>query len=292
MRRVHHNGIHPSFHQSRHALLSALAHAHCRAHAQLALFVSRGVREAGLLGDVFHRDQALQAEFIIHHQQTLQAMFIEQRFRLFQRRAHRHSHQFVAKRHDGAHGHIHARLKAQITARDDAHHFAAIHHGEAAHSQLLRQLNHLMHLKVRRDHHWIAQHAAFMALNFSHLRGLLFRREILVNDAHSALLRHRNGQARLGHGVHCSGNQRQIQRNSARKLGLKRCVFGQDGGERRDEQNVVKCEGFAKQAHVEGSKNKILRKHSCCFVYQTADLCTQTALHTLACQPLIATLTS
>ena len=90
MRCIDHDGIDSRLHKSRHALFRAFAHAHSRAYAQLALLIARSIRKAGLLGDVFDRDEALQAELIVHHEQALQAMFIEQRFGFLEWRAHGH----------------------------------------------------------------------------------------------------------------------------------------------------------------------------------------------------------
>ena len=66
-----------------------------------------------------------------------------------------------------------------------------------------------------------------------------------VDDAHAAGLRHGDGEARLGDGVHCGGKDRQIDRDRPRHprtdIGLAR----HDLGKSRPQQHVVEGEGFA-----------------------------------------------
>jgi hypothetical protein len=100
-----------------------------------------------------------------------------------------------------------------------------------------------------RDHHRIAQHAGFVALHLGHLRSLLGGGEILVHDPDAALLRHRDREARFGHGVHRRGNQRQVQCDIAGESGGEGGVLGQDLGERWHQQHVVEGERFAEKAH-------------------------------------------
>ena len=54
-------------------------------------------------------------------------------------------------------------------------------------------------------------HAALIALDLAHLRGLIGGRQISVNDADAAGLRHGDGEPRLGHRVHRRGDDRQMQ---------------------------------------------------------------------------------
>ena len=72
------DGVHTRTHQQFHALFGALAHAHCSAHAQLAMGIARSIGEAGLLGDVFDGDQALELKSIVDNQQTLEFVLVQQ----------------------------------------------------------------------------------------------------------------------------------------------------------------------------------------------------------------------
>ena len=65
-----------------------------------------------------------------------------------------------------------------------------------------------------------------------------------MNDADAALLRHGDGHARLGHRVHGRGEQRGVQRDVARELGLRAHLRGNNFAVRRHQQNIIKGEGF------------------------------------------------
>ena len=216
------------------------------------MVVARGVGKGGLLGDVLDGDQPLQAILAVDHQQALQAMLVQQRLRGLQRGALGHGDQLVARRHDVAHRRVIAGLEPQVAPGDDAHHAPLIDDRKAADVQLVRQLHHLEHRVLRRDDHRIAQHAAFVALDLGHLRGLLLCGQVLVHDADAALLRHGDGQARLGDGVHRRRDQRQLQADATGELRGEVDVLGQDLGERWHQQHIVEGQRLADQAHGKG----------------------------------------
>ena len=139
----------PAFDQQLDALFGALAHADRGADAQLAVRVARGVREAGLLGDVLHRHQAAQLEGVVDDQHALELVLVHQRLAVVERRAFAHRDQALARRHDLAHRHVHARLEAQVAVGDDADHRLALQHREARDAVLLRQRHHLAHRRCR-----------------------------------------------------------------------------------------------------------------------------------------------
>ena len=245
VRRIDHDGVHAGLDQRGHAFFGALAHAHRRAHAQPTRGVTRCIREIELLGDVLHRDQALELKSIVDHQQALQLVLVQQGLGLLGRGAIRHSDQTLARRHDFTHGLVVAGLETQVAPGDDTHHLAAIAHRKARDAELRRQGHDLADRGGRGDDHRIAQQAAFVALDLGHLGGLLGRREVLVNDADAALLGDGNGQARFGDGVHGGGHQRQLQLDIAGKPGGERGVLGQDLGERGHQQHIVEGERFS-----------------------------------------------
>ena len=101
------------------ALQKIAGRANRRAHAQTALRVLRGVRILQPLLDVLDRDQALEVVVIVHHQQLLDAMLVQDRLRIGQRRAHRNRDQ-VLLGHHFADGNVGAGLEAQIAIGEDA----------------------------------------------------------------------------------------------------------------------------------------------------------------------------
>ena len=62
-------------------------------------------------------------------------------------------------------------------------------------------------------------------------------------------LRHGDREAGLGHCIHRSGDQREIQRDVAGEPGGEGGVLGKDLGERWHQQHVVEGERFAEKAH-------------------------------------------
>ena len=65
----------------------------------------------------------------------------------------------------------------------------------------------------------IDDHPRFAPLHLVHLLGLDVERQVLVDDADPALLGERDGEARLGHGVHRRGEDRDVQLDAAADLG-------------------------------------------------------------------------
>ena len=258
VRRVHHDGVHAGAHQCFDALFGALAHTHGRAHAQFAQGVARGTGEAGLLGDVLHRNQALEFKRIVDHQQALDFVLVKQHLGLLDGGAVGHGNEPLLGRHDQAYRQVVAGFKAQVTPRDDAHHLAAVAHRKARHAKLFAQSHHLAHCVLGGDDHRVAQHARLVALDLGHLGRLLLGTEVLVNYSNPALLGNGNRQARLGDRVHGGRHKWQIQCNIAGKAGGERCVLGQDLGVRWHQQHIVEGERFAKKAHVKTPKAQIV----------------------------------
>ena len=85
--------------------------------------------------------------------------------------------------------------------------------------------------------------------------GLFLSGEVLVDDADAALLRDGDGQARLGHGVHGGGHERQVQLDIAGEFRREGRVLGQDLGVRWHQQHIVEGERFSKKAHEKAPKD-------------------------------------
>ena len=91
----------------------------------------------------------------------------------------------------------------------------------------------------------VDDHAAFGALDLVDFPGLLLDGEVAVDDAEAALLGHGDGHAGLGDGVHGSGEERGVEGDVAGEAGLGAHLGGDYFAECGDEEDVVKCEGFA-----------------------------------------------
>jgi hypothetical protein len=99
-----------------------------------------------------------------------------------------------------------------------------------------------------RDGHRVLDHPALGALDPVHLLGLPLDRHVLVDDADPALARHGDRHARLGHGVHRRGDQRDRQPDRAGELRLHAGVLRVDLRVPRGQQHVVEGERLADDA--------------------------------------------
>ena len=72
--------------------------------------------------------------------------------------------------------------------------------------------------RVGRDRDRVDHHAAFVALDRAHRRHLFLDRQIAVEHADTAQLRHHDRHVGLGHRVHRGGQDGDVERNLARHL--------------------------------------------------------------------------
>ena len=84
---------------------------------------------------------------------------------------------------------------------------------------LTRNLEHLAHRHIGGDGDRIADNAGLESLDSGHLTRLFGWRIILVDDADSAFLGDGDGKPRLGHGIHGSRHQRNVQRDATGQPG-------------------------------------------------------------------------
>ena len=128
------------------ALFGAGAHAHRRAHAQLAQGVLVGDRMLGVLDDVLDRGQAAQLEAVVDDQHALQAMLVHQGLGFVQRRAFLHRDQAILRGHDVAQRLVEVLFEAQVAVGDDTDQLAAFDHRQAGDAVLALQRDGVAHL--------------------------------------------------------------------------------------------------------------------------------------------------
>ena len=85
----------------------------------------------------------------------------------------------------------------------------------------------------------IDHHAGFEFLDLPHLLGLLGRREIAVDDADAAGLRHGDGKPRFGDRIHGGGQNRHVEVDVAGNARADIGLAGHDLGMTRLQQHVV-----------------------------------------------------
>ena len=192
-----------------------------RAAAQPAERILRRVRVLDRLLDVLDGDQPLQPEVAVDDEQLLDLVLVQDLARRVERRADRHGEERLARHHVGDRA-VDVGLEAQIAVGEDADQppfLAAVlgdrHAGDAV---LLHQVERFEDPVGGGERDRIDDHAALRALDAIDFRRLLLDRQVLVDDAEAALLRHRDRQPRLGDGVHRRADQRHVQPDVAREL--------------------------------------------------------------------------
>jgi len=120
MRRIYRQRIHAAHYQRCCALqvISRRSNGSCNPQSSLLIFAR--VRILQFLLDVLDRDQPFQLVRIVHHQQLLYAMLMQNMLGLLQRRPYRHSDQ-VLLRHYVANRNIRARHEPQIAVGQNSH---------------------------------------------------------------------------------------------------------------------------------------------------------------------------
>src|SRR3989441_11951629 len=103
----------PGFDEQPHALLATPPDSNRRAHAQASMLILARVGVLDPLGDVLDRDQPLELEAIVDHQELFDTMLVQNLPGLIQRRALRRRDE-VLPGHDLGDLEIHACLETQV----------------------------------------------------------------------------------------------------------------------------------------------------------------------------------
>ncbi len=120
--------------------------------------------------------------------------------------------------------------------------------GHAADAVPLHQFERFVDLVRGRERDRIDDHPALRALDPVDLRRLLLDAQVLVDDAHAALLGHRDGESVLGDRVHGGAENRHVQPDAAREPRGEVHLAGQHARVARHQQDVVEREGLRQPA--------------------------------------------
>ena len=90
----------------------------------------------------------------------------------------------------------------------------------------------------------IDDHAGLGALDLVDFAGLLLDGQVAMNDTEAALLRHGNGHAGFGDGVHGGGEQRGGEGDPLREPGRRGDLCGSNFAPGGSQEDVVKGQGF------------------------------------------------
>ena len=241
-----------------HQLLGAFEEvpggANRRSYPQPAMIVLGGGGILQALLNVLDRDQALEIVLIVHHQQLLDAMLVQDRFRIAQGCADRDRDQ-VFLGHHFTDGNIGAGFEAEIAVGEDADQLLVLGYGHARDAVAAHDFQRIGDLLVGRHGDGIDNHAAFRALDLVHFAGLLLDVEVAMDNAQSALLRHGNGHARFGDGVHGRADERDAKFDVAGQAGRRLHQGRNYVGFGRQQQHVIEGKrlGHRKMNHGFGS---------------------------------------
>ena len=162
--------------------------------------------------DVLDGDQALQPEIAIDDEQLLDLVPVQDLARGVQRRADRHGEQRLARHHVARSARFDVGLEPQVAVGEDADQpaflAAVVGDRHARDPILLHQVERFVDPVGGGERDRVDDHPALRPLHAIDFRRLLLDRQVLVDDAEPALLRHRDRQARLGDGVHRRADQR------------------------------------------------------------------------------------
>src|SRR5260370_1383435 len=187
------------------------------AHAQATVLDFRRVRIFQFLLDILNVDEPLEVEVLIHAQQLLDAVLLQDALGFFQRRAHRHGHKIVL-RHRRADQLRMILFKSQVPVCQNSRKPGPPRHRQPRDLVLGHDLQGLPQRDVRRDGDRVHDHPAFRAFYPVHLLPLTVNGHVAVHDPNSTLSRDGDGQARFGHRVHGRGSQRNVQGQFPREI--------------------------------------------------------------------------
>ena len=230
---------------------AGLAHGRRRGDAQPALLVLAGVGIGHRLLDVLDRDQADAAILRIHHDELLDPVLMEETLGLLLPDALAHGHQAVL-RHELRHPLARIIGEAHVAVGQDPDQLAgralraALHHRNAGNPVAFHQAERFGQRRIGMDGDRIDHHAGLEFLHLPHLRGLVLRLEIAMENAEPPGLRHGDRHARLGHGVHGRGDDRNVEDDAARDPRADVDLGRQHVGQARLQQYVVEGERLAR----------------------------------------------
>ena len=252
---VDHHHVNASSHQGGNALAGVLAGADRGADAQATLVVLAGQRVGLGLFDVLDGHHALEVELVVNDQDFFQAVLVQQLTDFVLVGAFADGDQTLFRGHHVADLGVQAAFEAHVTGGDDADQVAVRQHRNAGDVVQAGQVEQVAHGGVGVDGDRVLDHASLELLDLADFAGLLFDGHVLVDDADAAFLGHGNGQARFGHGIHGSGNQRNVQLDAAGQTGLETDFIGQYLGIARYKEDIVEGQGFlADTQHRGGSR--------------------------------------
>ena len=108
---------------------------------------------------------------------------------------------------------------------------------------LLDHFQHVADELVGRDRDRFLNQAVNVVFDAADLGKLLALRHVVMDEAEAAVGRHGDGHARLGHGVHVGRNDRDVEAQIFRELGVELRVARENLRIKRRQRDVVESQG-------------------------------------------------
>ena len=182
-------------------------------------------------------------------------MFVQQLAGFFFVGAFLDGDQTLFGRHHIAYGGFQTVFKAHVTGSHDADQVAILQDRNAGDVVLAGQFEQFTDGGIRFDRDGLFDHTGFETLDLADFVSLLLDGHVLVDDTDTAFLSHGDCQTGFSYGVHCGGNQRNIQFNATGQTSLEADFVRENLGITGDEKDVIECECFlADTQHRWGSR--------------------------------------
>jgi hypothetical protein len=230
------------------------------ADAQPPAVVAAGVGKLLQLVDVFDGDHAAKAPFVVDQKQLLDLVLLEDLLGVVEGRCERGGDQVVLRHHVAdLHGRV--GLEPEVAACEDAGELAVFDDGHARDVVRVHQIDRAPDRLVGRQRHRVDDDAVGRPFDRVDLADLVVDVEVAMDDADSALLRERDGQGRLCHGVHRGRAQRDVERDLSRQPRACPDLGGQNIGLLWYEVHIVECDAAFKHIH---SASRLHMVCACC----------------------------
>src|SRR5690554_2460283 len=225
---IHDDDINAGFGQRRHPVRGFRPRPYRRPHEQATVGILGGVGEGACLFNILESDQTAQLKLLVDHQHFLDPVFLHPHLDHVEFSPFRHRYQTLTRGHDVGNAVTLVGLKAHVTLGDDTYQVFALYHRKAGETMLLSYGQQVFELGFGTYGHRILDDHALVLFDLANFCRLGGNTHVLVHDANPALLRHGNGQAGFGHGIHGGGDKRNIEVEIAGEAGSQVDVLGQD----------------------------------------------------------------
>ena len=224
--RIDHQDVHAGLDQSLGSLV--VVHADGRTDRQAPALVEVRARVFGQHLEVLHRDQTLQDAALVHDDQFLDLVPVQERARVLQRSPRRGRHQALG-RHDFGHGRGVVGLEATVAAGQNADHaIALLDNRQARDVEARHQLARLSDRRPRQQGDRIQNDPVGRSLDFVDLADLALNGQVAVDHSQPARPRQGHRELPFGHGIHGRGGDRHVEAHPTREARAEVDVARQD----------------------------------------------------------------